>query len=64
MCLSGKEDYIRKIVLKLLMSKMIIEMPVIYFIVLSPGQSDITIGILIVVSNMASVADNLINHRV
>ena len=46
------------------MSKMIIEMPVIYFIVLSPGQSDITIGILIVVSNMASVADNLINHRV
>ena len=64
MCFSGKEDYIRKIVLKLLMSKMIIEMPVIYFIVLSPGQSDITIGILIVVSNMASVADNLINHRV
>ena len=43
---------------------MTIEMPVIYFIVLSPGQSDIIIGILIVVSNTASVEDTLINHRV
>lgn len=46
------------------MSKMTIEMRVIYLIVLSPGQSDIIIGILIVVSNTASVEDTLINHRV
>lgn len=64
MCFSGKEGYISKIVLKLIMSKMTIEMPVIYCIVLSLGQSDIIIGILIVVSNMASVEDTLINHRV
>lgn len=43
---------------------MTIEMPVIYCIVLSLGQSDIIIGILIVVSNMASVEDTVINHRV